>query len=151
MNTLLKAEHHSWGLQTNYDWRENCFELSTEGDLHIIVKYLDPVVDCTVRISDADFDKIRKLIPKEYINTEVVACDGEAWSFIAYDESGEVSFSRDIGYIYGITVLENIGDILESYIPDYDVPQYESDYTPEKREFGNGIIIPAFIAGAEDK
>ena len=124
MGKLLKAEHHNWDLATIYDWKQDVFELSYDGKLHILVKYMDPVVDCVVYVSEDDLEKIQTLIPQINIDKRVDACDGSAWKFTAYDPAGKKSFQRDIGYIYGIEPLENIADILSSYIPEYEKPQY---------------------------
>ena len=47
--------------------------------------------------------------PKAYRD----ACDGEAWQMILFDSAGNIiNTTGKIGYIYGMTVLENIGDLL---------------------------------------
>ena len=145
MSILLKARHQSWGLRTRYDWSSNQFELSQEGDLHIIVKYYDPDVDCVVKVSEDDLRKIRDLIPREPITKKVGACDGDAWEFTAYSDSGEVIFSRDLDYIYHIDPLLEIGNILESYIPEYEKPKYDEETSSRKSD--GEVKIPDFLLG----
>lgn len=115
MNIILKAEHQNWGLKSIYDWDTTYYELSRDGNLHLIVKYFEPVMDCVVKISETDLEKIKSLIPHEPIGKCSFCCDGTAWSFTAYDEQGKVTFYRDVDYIYGIESLTSIGNILESY------------------------------------
>lgn len=50
------------------------------------------------------------------------ACDGEAWSFKAYDDNDKLILEWNFNYIYDVDPLENIGRILDSYIPDYEEP-----------------------------
>ena len=102
----------------------NRFELSQEGDLHIEVKYYDVVVDCVVKVSEDDLRKIMDLIPKEPITEKVVACDGDAWEFTAFDDSGNVVFSRDLDYIYGIDYQKAVDKI------DWGDPFSFRDYLP---------------------
>lgn len=40
MNALLQAEHRNWALRCIYDWDLDRFDLSADGYLHIIRKYL---------------------------------------------------------------------------------------------------------------
>ncbi|SDB66662.1 hypothetical protein [Butyrivibrio sp. INlla16] len=112
-------------MRTSSDWDKTSFNLSYDGELHIIVTYWEPIVDCVVRISAEDLDKIKSLIPTESILAIDDCCDGDAWSFEAFDEVGNVIFHREMFYTYDIVPLEKIQAILKSYIPEYTVPEYD--------------------------
>lgn len=129
MERLLKAINENWDLTTSESWHYTVFELSPEGDLRIRVYYLHPVVDTTVIISADDLDAIKTDLDKINLNppdTFPEACDGEAWAFKVYDTGKEI-FKWKLSHIYGIETLENIGRILNSYIPEYEEPKYTKE------------------------
>ena len=132
MNIFLKAEHHNWGLRNLQDWDKTVFELDYAGEMHVVVYYLTPAVDCVVKVSAEDMDKIITLLPKEE-TVDIRACDGSAWKLEAYGKDGKMIFQRKLGYTYGIESLEIIEKILISYIPEYKKPDY-SKWTEEQIE-----------------
>ena len=68
-------------------------------------------------VSPEDFNVIMEMdyvstLMDETTNVFVIeAYDGEAWEFVEYN-NGEENWKRPMGYIYGITSLEKITDIL---------------------------------------
>lgn len=127
MGKFLFAENHNWSMRESSDWDGTSFDLSYDGELHIIVTYWKPIVDCVVKMTTKDLNKIKSLIPTEQIPERIDAFDGEAWSFDAYDELGNVIFHRNMCYTYGIKPLEKIQAILRSYIPQYTVPEFDGE------------------------
>lgn len=125
--TLLKATNENWGLTRAGDWIRNEYVLSQNGNLHIKVFFLHPVVDISVEVSTSDMSAIRESLKEIIANPPgwiPEACDGEAWSFKAYDENGKQIFKWKLSHIYGLDPLEKLGRILESYIPEYEKPVY---------------------------
>ena len=109
------------------DWIRTEFVLSQRGTLHIKVYFLHPVVDTSIKVSAGDMSVIRDYLEENMTNPLdriPEACDGEAWSFKAYDDSGKLIFKWKLSHIYGLDPLESIGRILESYIPEYEKPGY---------------------------
>ncbi len=51
-------------------------------------------------------------LAKEINVLATVGCDGEAWTFVEYNDDGSVKWMRDTGFIYGIKPLENISKYL---------------------------------------
>ena len=101
--TLLKATNENWGLTRAGDWIRTEFVLSQRGTLHIKVYFLHPVVDTSIKVSAGDMSVIRDYL--EEIMTNPLdripeACDGEAWSFKAYDDSGKQTFKWNLSHIY---------------------------------------------------
>ncbi len=127
---LLRAVNVNWGLRTAQDWQYTEFELSEDGELHIKVFFLYPVLDKVVHISTKDMLSIKGNLKKTISDPPDVfpdACDGEAWAFDIYDEDGKITYKREKGYIYGVDVLEEIGEILNCYIPEYEKPHYTKE------------------------
>ena len=92
---------------------KDVFELSWDGDLHIIGTYLD----CIMEVTESDMQDLRNLIDCVPSNIEKVSdCDGSAWIFTAYNDQGKQIYHHDIGCIYGIQELEKIAEILCSYL-----------------------------------
>ena len=134
VKTLLKATNENWGLTRVGDWKRTEFVLSHNGILHIKVYFLHPVVDVSIEVSSVDIAVIRENL-KEIIANPVdatpSALDGVAWSFEGYNDTGKQIFTWKLSYIYGISSLENIGKILNSYIPEYERPEY-TEYEIER-------------------
>ena len=85
------------------DWIRTEFVLSQRGTLHIKVYFLHPVVDTSIKVSAGDMSVIRDYL--EEIMTNPLdripeACDGEEWSFKAYDDSGKQTFKWNLSHIY---------------------------------------------------
>lgn len=132
--TLLKATNENWGLTRAGDWIRTEFMLSQRGTLHIKVYFLHPVVDTSIKVSAEDMSVIRDYLEEIITNPPdriPEACDGEAWSFKAYDDSGKMNFKWKLSHIYGLDPLENIGRILDSYIPEYEKPEYTEEEIEE--------------------
>lgn len=144
--TLMKATNENWGLKRAGDWNRTEFKLDQNGNLHIRVFFLQPVVDTTVEVSGSDMSAIRENLEEITANPpEIVpeARDGEAWSFNAYDDSGKLIFKWKLSHIYGLEPLENIGRILDSYIPEYEKPEYKEEEIKE-------LIIRYHVGKSED-
>ncbi len=130
MKALLKATQVNWGLITGNDWHRTTFELYQNGEMHICVFFLQPVVDTVVKIAASDYSLICGNLDRIIAEPPQAAhdvCDGTAWSFEARDKAGKLSFIWNLGYIYGIEPLENIDRILNSYVPEYEKPHYSED------------------------
>lgn len=130
MRAVLKATNENWGLTRAGDWKRTEYVLDQNGSLHIKVYYLHPIVDISVKVSDEDMLLIRDNIEGIITNPPGFipeACDGEAWSFKAYDDTGKQIFKWKLSHIYGLDPLENIGKILDSYIPEYEEPEYTEE------------------------
>ncbi len=130
MGVLLIAEHHNWGLTRRGDWRRTEYELSDTGDLHIVMIYDIPRLDCHVQISEKDLSDIKEAISQYAPETDemVDMCDGCAWSCKAFDENGNILFNRDVGYV-GSGTLEVIADVLWN-----DTPDWPNSINPEEPE-----------------
>lgn len=125
--TFLKATNENWGLTRAGDWMRTEFVLDHSRTMHIKVYFLHPAVDTTIEVSGLDMSAIRDNLEEIIANPPnriPEACDGDAWSFSAYDDTGILVFKWKISHIYGVDPLENIGRILDSYIPEYERPMY---------------------------
>ena len=130
MGVLLIAEHHNWGLTRRGDWRRTEYELSDTGNLHIVMLYDVPRLDCHVQISEKDLSDIKEAISQyaTEIDEKVDMCDGCAWSCKVFDENGSILFDRNVGYV-GSGPLEVITDVLWNSTPDW--PNSISPEEPE--------------------
>ncbi len=130
MRAVLKATNENWGLTRAGDWKRTEFEIDQNGHLHIKVYFLHPVVDTSVEVSAGDISSIKENLEEIVTNppdSVPMACDGEAWSFKAYDDTGRLIFKWKLSHIYGLDPLESIGKILDSYIPEYEEPEYTEE------------------------
>jgi hypothetical protein len=64
-------------------------------------------------IKQEDYDALMGNIAlAKTINKVVDACDGEAWTFVDYNDDGSIKWMRETGYIYGLEPLEKISSYL---------------------------------------
>lgn len=126
---ILLAENHNWGLKKQDDWDKTTYTLYDSGKLFIDMYYVhEPVIERSAIITEGNMSIIKDTI-KELVDSpvkcQVDACDGEAWSFKAYDDMGKAIYERDLGYIYTIEPFEIIARILsdrkEVIINDYEI------------------------------
>ncbi len=121
-NVLLYVENANWNeIHMGYDWEYTSFTLLKDGLLCIQVFYGNDIYKNTSEVEKTDFIYMKKLMrsilnnpPKERVD----ACDGDAWSFVFYNEKGRRIYKRDMDYTYGIEKFEKLQNKLESYIPD---------------------------------
>ena len=130
MHTFLKVINQNWGLTKAGDWLHTEFVLNQSGSLHIKVYFLHPVIDTSVVVSAEDMSIIQGNLEKIITNppdSVPRVLGGEAWSFRAYNDTGELIFNWSLSQICGLESLENIGRILNSYIPEYEKPEYKEE------------------------
>ncbi len=130
MSVFLTAKHVNWCEKGIYDWDMTSFELTYDGELNIVVKLYhttDFAVERSFLLSEDHLKKIKALIPNKSISNNCDAADdGDAWEFTVFDCDGKVIFQRELDYIYDIEPLEEIGRILESYVPNLDSRRIET-------------------------
>ncbi len=125
MKKLLVASFQNCSEMRKGEWEETDFLLFQNGDLKIklFCGFSVLVGEISVRISENDFNKIRKImevIIKNPPDEKIEAYDGTAWEFEFYNTQGNVVYKREIGYTYGINNFERLQDILNSYAPPCD-------------------------------
>ncbi len=118
-NVILNVKNKNWGEIGPNSWLER----------HWII-YDDLLVDYSVIYNGKENNKkvVNFSIDRESLNVlmkelelakdndnKVEALDGDVWEFIQYNNGKEV-WKRDVGYIYGLSHLENITKILKKII-----------------------------------
>ena len=113
---ILDVKNYNWGLMGPNSWKEKEWIIFDDMSVCYNIIYNSPENTknkLKYELSKHNFDTIMNNIELARSNkTTVDACDGEAWEFIKYENGVEI-WRRDIGYIYGISTLENIADILK--------------------------------------
>lgn len=114
-NLILNIKNHNWGLIGPGTWKEKQWNIYDDMSVDYTITYNSPTGDKNVsefELSKEEFDTIINNIGlAKSDNTVIEASDGEAWEFVEYN-NGEENWKRPMGYIYGITSLEKITDIL---------------------------------------
>lgn len=131
---MLSATNVSWGLvdrESDY-WACNEFEVFYDGRIHLTANYhlSGAVVDYETELSDQDYQRLVEILVNDFAagkcDRDVDACDGSGWYITYYDTDGNLNHSVD-GYIYGIEPLEEMGEILRFYMPEYERPPLYPD------------------------
>ena len=114
-NIVLKISNSNWGLIGPGSWKEKNWIIYDDMSVDYTILYNLPennMKTLNFEFTKDEFDKIIDNIElAKNDNTIVDANDGEAWEFVKYNEGAEI-WKRKQGYIYGISPLENIADIL---------------------------------------
>ena len=114
-NIVLEIKNNNWGLIGPGSWKERKWIIYDDMSVcHTIIYNLTENNTNTFNfeLSKDEFDSIiSNLELAKNDSTNVDACDGEAWEFIEYNNGMEV-WKRNKGYIYGISSLEKVIDIL---------------------------------------
>ncbi len=114
-NMVLNIKNHNWGLIGPGTWEEKQWNIYDDMSVDYTITYNSPTGDKNVsefELSKEEFDTIINNIElAKSDNTVIEAYDGEAWEFVECN-NGEETWKRPMGYIYGITSLEKITDIL---------------------------------------
>ena len=112
---ILDVKCHNWGLIGPGSWKERKWSIYDDMSVCYTILYNsngNDIKTLNFELSKDEFDSIIKnieLAKKE--NIIIDAFDGVAWGFIKYNNDNEI-WKRDMGYIYGISSLENITTIL---------------------------------------
>ena len=117
---VFEISHYNFGVMGPHDWNHTIWEIYED---HSIVKkdyyngefgIAEEATErkCNMIIKDNDFYELKKLFElAKTIEDTVDACDGDAWGF-SYYENNNLVWSRDVSYIYGIRVLEEISKMI---------------------------------------
>ena len=125
----LEISRYNWSLRGPGSWDKMEWEIFDDLSIVITVEYLETetigkaskkkkVHEYTIRQEEFDSLVDNIALAKE-INVHGVGCDGEAWTFVEYNDDGSIKWMRDTGYIYGIKPLENISKYLLTSIEEY--------------------------------
>ncbi|MBR2640962.1 hypothetical protein IKD49_00675 [Candidatus Saccharibacteria bacterium] len=118
----LEISRHNWGLKGPGSWDNMKWEIFDDLSIVRTDEYLEietigqaskkkKVHEYTIRQEEFDSLVDNIALAKE-INVLTDGCDGEAWTFVEYNDDGSVKWMRDTGYIYGIKPLEKISNYL---------------------------------------
>jgi hypothetical protein len=114
-NVVFDIKNSNWGLIGPDSWREREWKIYDDMSVSYTITYNsteNKTNTFSFKLSIDEFNSIISNIESaKNDNTKVDACDGEAWEFVEYNNGMEV-WKRNMGYIYGISSLENIVDIL---------------------------------------
>jgi len=123
---VLYAKQVNWGLVRAGDWTGTIWRVYDDRSVKIEYSYNPtwkdveedhwPITKKRIEkysrtISKPNFQTLLETISLPVDNTDVDACDGDAWEFIAY-QGDEVSWKRSLGYIYGVKIYETIASLL---------------------------------------
>lgn len=126
---MLQADNSNYGLVDSYSdyWTDDSITVYYDGTVEL-KKYYNLsgcVVDFEDELSEEDYNMLLDVLTGDFVkgtcDIEVDACDGNAWEFVYYDSEGKQLHSFS-GYSYGIEPLENIQEMLYSYMPEYEAP-----------------------------
>jgi hypothetical protein len=123
---MLYAKHVNWGLVHAGDWTGTIWRVYDDRSVKIEYSY-NPTLKAVEEehwpiykkriekfsrtIRKPEFQTLLEIIKLPVDDTEVDACDGDAWEFIAYQDD-EVLWKRNLGYIYGVKIYETIASLL---------------------------------------
>ena len=114
-NKVLEIRNSNWGLIGPGSWEERKWEIYDDMSVCYTIIYNSTENNentSDLKLSKDEFDRIISNIELAKNDSTIVkAYDGEAWEFVEYNNGIEV-WKRDMGYIYGISELETIVDIL---------------------------------------
>ncbi len=116
---VLEVKNYNWGLIGPNSWKEKDWIIFD--DMSVCYTIIYNSLENSQKMINFELNKNKFDIIMNDIEsvkndkTTVDASDGEAWEFIRYS-NGVEDWRRDIGYIYGISPLENIADILSEEI-----------------------------------
>lgn len=111
---ILKITDVNWGMEGPESWDKIEWKVYNDHTIDTKVLYVseDKQKEKTYEITKDLYNDILKNIEfAKNIDTQIDACDGEAWEFIQYSNGNEI-WKRELGYIYGIKSLENISNDL---------------------------------------
>lgn len=145
---VLKAIHKNWGLSKAGLWLSTEWELYSTHSYRVVYEWM-PTLDDLIRISpngepdptrrirkiytghigEARYDSILAYQNMEWPQSDLSSCDGSIWSFIFYDQNGEIVNSID-GFtcIYGKLVFEGLSDLLPRN--EWKCHNYPKDHMP---------------------
>ncbi len=122
----LEISRYNWSLRGPGSWDKMKWEIFDDLSIVITVEYLEveaigqKVYEYTIRQEEFDSLVDNIALAKE-INVLAGGgsrSDGEAWTFVEYNDDGSIKWMRDPGYIYGIKPLENISKYLLTSIEE---------------------------------
>ena len=120
----LEISRYNWSLRGPGSWDKMKWEIFD--DLSIVITVIGQaskkkkVYEYTIRQEEFDSLVDNIALAKE-INVLAGGgsrSDGEAWTFVEYNDDGSIKWMRDPGYIYGIKPLENISKYLLTSIEE---------------------------------
>ena len=118
----LEISRYNWGLKGPGSWDNMKWEIFDDLSVIKTDEYLDnenPRQNSNKKetsnyvIKQEDYDVLMGNVTlAKTINEVVDACDGEAWTFIEYNDDGSIKWMRGARYIYGLEPLEKISNYL---------------------------------------
>ena len=118
----LEITRHNWGLMGPGAWDNTKWEIFDDLSVVKTDEYLDvekPRQNPNKKeasnhtISQEDFNVLMDNIAlAKKMNEVVEASDGEAWTFVEYNDDDSIKWVRETGYIYGLEPLEKISKYL---------------------------------------
>ena len=117
-NKVLEITNQNWGLMGPDDWNHTIWTIYDNCVVEIKVIYNNEEFneEYFVKIDKKEYeDIIAKLEKSKSIEIETGGCDGDAWQYVQYKDN-KIIWKKDLGYIYGIKLLEDIAQILNNLI-----------------------------------
>jgi hypothetical protein len=118
----LEISRHNWSEIGPGSWNNTKWEIFDDLSVIKTDEYLDDENPrqnpnkkdaSNYTIKQEDYDVLMDNIAlAKTINKVVDAYDGEAWTFVEYDDDGSIKWMRETGYIYGLEPLEKISNYL---------------------------------------
>lgn len=116
---MFTAGKDNWGLVNSQEdyWSSSYWTVYYDGtvEYYEIYNLSGETSHVTRELSDEEFAELSKALQGRFRKCDegVDACDGEVWSMTYYGTDGE-KIHHFFGYMYGIPVLEDIVEILDS-------------------------------------
>ena len=127
----LEISRYNWSLRGPGSWDKMKWEIFDDLSIVITVEYLEieafgqashkkKVHEYTIRQEEFDslVDNIALAKEINVLTDSGSRSDGEAWTFVEYNDDGSVKWMSGTGYIYGIKPLENISKYLLTSIEE---------------------------------
>lgn len=122
MSKKLDISRHNWGEMGPGSWNNTKWEIFDDLSVIKTDEYLDDEnprqnpnkkETSNYTIKQEGYDALMGNIAlAKTINKDIDACDGEAWTFVEYNDNGTIKWMRETGYIYGLEPLEKISNYL---------------------------------------
>ena len=114
-NIVFDIKNSNWGLIGPGSWSKREWKIYDDMSVSYTIVYNSTENNTNTFSFELSKDAFNSIISNiesaKNDSTKVDACDGEAWEFVEYSNGMEV-WKRSMDYIYGISTLENIVDIL---------------------------------------
>ncbi len=148
---LFTASQSNWGLVSNQEdyWSSSYWTVYYDGTVEYYESYnlSGETSRVTWELSDEDYERLCRNLQGKFLlcNEGVDACDGTGWSMTYHSTDGK-KIHNFSGYMYGIQVLEDIVEILDSDMREQAVIE-----PVEKGDSHNVLLDVTFDNVVEDE